>query len=63
LNRIQLAAFFRSAPIFFSSAEVSCFRAKDVGHMFPWSSVAVSLNPTVAYLALNFAALWKKQTT
>src|SRR2546427_5895616 len=28
-----------------------------------WSRFAVSLKPNVAYLALNFAALWKKQTT
>ena len=28
--------------------------------MLPSSSFALSLNPNIAYLALNFAALWKK---
>ena len=31
--------------------------------MAPLSRFASSLKPNVAYLALNFAALWKKQTT
>ena len=31
--------------------------------MAPSSSLASSLKPSVAYLALNFAAGWKKQTT
>src|SRR5579863_3535694 len=31
--------------------------------MLPLSRFALSLKPNVAYLALNFAALWKKQTT
>src|SRR5919201_5986096 len=31
--------------------------------MLPSSRFAVSLNPNVAYLALNLSALWKKQTT
>src|SRR5215211_330657 len=59
----QLTAFFTSAPIFFSSAAVSRFSAKEVGHMAPSSRFALSLKPNVAYLVLNFCALWKKQTT
>src|SRR6266508_2901337 len=59
----QLTAFFTSAPIFFSSAAVSPFSAKEVGHMAPSSRFALSLKPNVAYLVLNFCALWKKQTT
>src|SRR5262245_51466114 len=31
--------------------------------MAPSSRLALSLKPNVAYLALNFSALWKKQTT
>src|SRR5690348_11396692 len=31
--------------------------------MLPSSSCALSLKPSVAYLVLNFCALWKKQTT
>src|SRR5262245_50486644 len=31
--------------------------------MLPASRLALGLNPTVAYLALNLAALWKKQMT
>src|SRR6516225_8786138 len=31
--------------------------------MAPSSRCALSLNPSVAYLVLNFCALWKKQTT
>jgi len=30
--------------------------------MAPSSRFALSLNPNVAYLVLNFCALWKKQT-
>src|SRR5206468_7007666 len=39
------------------------FSAKAVGHMAPSSRFAASLKPSVAYLVLNFCALWKKQTT
>src|SRR5207302_5141485 len=56
-------AFFTSAPILASSAAVNSFSAKAVGHMVPSSSFALSLKPKVAYLVLNFCALWKKQTT
>ena len=31
--------------------------------MAPSSRFALSLKPNVAYLDLNFCALWKKQTT
>src|SRR5574341_2137510 len=58
----QLTAFFTSAPILASSAAVNSFSAKEVGHMAPSSRFALSLKPNVAYLALNFCALWKKQT-
>src|SRR5215216_422983 len=59
----QLTAFFTSAPSFFSSAAVSPFSAKEVGHMAPSSRFAASWKPNVEYLELNFCALWKKQTT
>src|SRR5690348_6092396 len=59
----QLDAFFTSAPIFASSAAVNSFSAKAVGHRAPSSRFASSLKPNVAYLVLNFSALWKKQTT
>ena len=59
----QLIAFFTSTPILASSTAVSFFSANEVGHMTPSSSFAWSLNPNVAYLALNFCALWKKQIT
>src|SRR5881296_1550564 len=59
----QLIAFFTSAPILASSVAVSSFSAKEVGHMAPSSRFALSLKPNVAYLDLNFCALWKKQTT
>src|SRR5262245_66504523 len=59
----QLTAFFTSAPILTSSAAPSSFSAKAVGHMWPSSRFALSLKPSVAYLVLNFCALWKKQTT
>src|SRR5262249_40282359 len=58
----QLTAFFTSAPILTSSAAPSSFSAKAVGHMWPSSRFALSLKPSVAYLVLNFCALWKKQT-
>jgi NAD(P)-dependent dehydrogenase (short-subunit alcohol dehydrogenase family) len=44
-------------------AAVNSFSAKEVGHMAPSSRFALSLKPNVAYLELNFCALWKKQTT
>src|ERR1700681_4727273 len=59
----QLTAFLTSAPILASSAEVNFFSAKEVGHMVPSSRFALSLKPNVAYLVLNFCALWKKQRT
>ena len=59
----QSAALFTSAPIFASSAAVSSFSANEVAHMAPSSRFASSLKPSVAYLALNFLALWKKHTT
>src|SRR5438270_8958096 len=59
----QLTAFFTSALILASSAAVNPFSAKTVGHMAPSSRFALSLKPNVAYLVLNFAAGWKKQTT
>jgi hypothetical protein len=40
----QLTAFFTSAPILASSAAVSSFNAKAVGHMWPSSRFALSLN-------------------
>src|SRR5512135_2021535 len=46
-----------------SSAAVKSFSAKATGHMAPSSRFARSLKPSVAYLALNFCAHWKKQTT
>src|SRR6266511_1729857 len=59
----QLTAFFTSAAILSSSAAVNSVSAKAVGHMAPSSRFALSLKPSVAYLVLNFCALWKKQTT
>jgi hypothetical protein len=59
----QLTAFFTSAPILASSAEVNSFSAKAVGHRAPSSRFASCMKPNVAYLVLNFCALWKKQTT
>jgi hypothetical protein len=55
----QLTAFFTSAPILASSAAVNSVSAKEVGHMAPSSRFASSLKPNVAYLDLNFCALWK----
>ena len=54
----QLTAFFTSAPTLASSAAVNCVRAKAVGHVPPSSRCALSLKPSVAYLVLNFCALW-----
>src|SRR4030066_305251 len=59
----QLTAFFTSALILASSAAVNSFSAKATGHRAPSSRFASSLKPNVAYLDLNFCALWKKQTT
>src|SRR5215203_1664266 len=59
----QLTALFTSAPIFASSVAPNSFSAKEVGHMAPSSRFAWSLKLNVAYLELNFSALWKKQTT
>src|SRR6266571_3816033 len=59
----QLTAFFTSAPILASSLAVNSVRAKAVGHIAPSSRFALSLKPSVAYLVLNFCAVWKKQTT
>jgi len=62
-NQSSLTAFFKSTPIFASLATVNSFSVKAVGHMAPSSRFAWSLKPKVAYLDLNFCALWKKQTT
>src|SRR5438067_9505931 len=59
----QLTAFFTSAPILASSAAVNAVSAKAVGHRTPSSRFASCMKPSVAYLVLNFCALWKKQTT
>src|SRR5437879_9259995 len=59
----QLTAFFTSAVILASSAAVKLCNAKATGHRPPSSRFAWSLKPNVAYLVLNFCALWKKQTT
>src|SRR5712691_11987881 len=58
----QLTAFFTSSPILASSVAVNSFSAKATGHRPPSSSFAASLNPNVAYLVLNFCAVWKWQT-
>src|SRR5262245_21515091 len=55
--RHQLTALFTSPVIRFSSAAVSFFNAKSVGHMWPSSRFALSLKPSVAYLDLNLSAL------
>src|SRR5256886_8316084 len=62
-ERPQLTAFFTSVLILASSVAVNSFSAKAAGHMAPSSRFALSLKPNVAYLDLNFCALWKKQTT
>ena len=54
----QLTALFTSEPILASSAAVNSVSAKAVGHMVPSSRFASSLKPNVAYLVLNFCALW-----
>jgi hypothetical protein len=59
----QRTALSRSAMILASSTAVNSLSAKAVGHMAPSSRSAASLKPSVAYLVLNFCALWKKQTT
>src|SRR5712692_6173678 len=59
----ELAALLTSLPIFSSTAVLNLFRAKEVGQMSPSSRFAESWKPKVAYLDLNFCALWKKQTT
>src|ERR1051326_1170547 len=59
----QLSALLSRAIILDSSVAVKSFSANAVGHMLPSSRFAVSLKPNVAYLALNFWASWKKQTT
>src|SRR5436190_15287909 len=59
----QLNAFVTSATILASSVAVNSFSAKATDHMAPSSRFAASLKPKVAYLVLNFCALWKKQTT
>src|SRR5437870_9258656 len=59
----QLTAFLTSAQILASSAAVNSVSAKAVGHMAPSSRLASCMKPNVAYLVLNFCALWKKQTT
>src|SRR6059058_1770918 len=59
----QLTAFFTSATILASSVAVNSFSAKATGHRAPSSRFALSLKPKVAYLVLNFCALWKKQRT
>src|SRR5438094_2707227 len=63
LSSPQLTAFFTSATILASSVAVNSLSAKATGHRAPSSRFAVSLKPKVAYLVLNFCALWKKQTT
>ena len=59
----QLTAFFTSSPILAFSAAVNSVSAKAVGHMAPSSRFASCMKPSVAYLVLNFCALWKEQTT
>ena len=59
----QFTAFCTSSLIFISISGVNFVSAKAVGHMTPSSRFAWSLNPSVAYRALNFCALWKKQIT
>jgi hypothetical protein len=59
----QLTALLTSAPFLASSAAVNSFSAKETGHMAPSSRFALSLKLNVAYLVLNFCALWKWQAT
>ena len=51
--------FVTSAAILASSAAVTSFSAKATGHRRPSSRCAWSLKPNVAYLDLNFCAVWK----
>jgi hypothetical protein len=44
---VELTAFFRSAPILFSSAEVNVLSANATGHIAPSSRFALSLKPNV----------------
>src|SRR5215210_2412210 len=57
--RPQRTAFFTRAAIRASSLGVNSVSANEVAHMAPSSRFAVSLKPNVAYLELNFCALWK----
>src|SRR5258707_12560749 len=59
----EVTVFFTSAAILTSSVAVNSFSAKATGHTVPSSRFALSLKPSVAYLALNLCAHWKKQTT
>lgn len=63
LLRPQPTARFTSAPIRSSTSAVTSVRANPAAHIVPSSNWARSLKPSVAYRALNFSALWKKQTT
>ena len=60
LNARRARRARRSSP---RPSAVNSVSAKAVGHMSPSSRFAWSLKPSVAYLDLNFCALWKKQTT
>ena len=62
-DQFQLTAFFMSALIFASSVAVRSLSANSTGHMAPSSRLALSLNPNVAYLVLNFSAGLKKHRT
>jgi len=57
LGEFQPTALQTSAAILASASGVSSRRAKEVAHIGPSSSFAGSLNPKVAYRALNLAAL------
>src|SRR3954471_2234868 len=59
----QATAVFTRSAILVSTSAVNSLSANEVGHMAPASRFALSLKPSVAYLVLNFSALWKKQTT
>ena len=49
-------AFLTNSSILAFSFAVSLFNANEVGHIFPSSRCALSLKPSVEYLALNFPA-------
>ena len=51
------------ALILASSVVVNSFSARATGRMVFSSRFAVSLKLNLAYLVLNFYAVWKKQTT